>query len=342
MYLVLVAAALIAGCLLAVQASVNQQLYKAVGTPYGASTVQLSIAAVVLTVLAAATGVLGALTAVPDVRPGWLLLGGLASPLYITAGILLFPRLGALTAVGLFVTGQVFASLLLDTFAWLAVPREPLSAGLVLGAAAVVAGITVVVRAQQRAVQPATVSVAAQPDASTGSGASGRTSPPGAPPPPTRSTSSGLTGWVALGLVAGGVLPVQGAVNAQLQRQIDAPMAVGAISFIVATLAIAAVLVVLLAYGGRTPTPQLRPLAAMPWWGWLGGACAAAYVTATFLLIPAIGAAVTVALTVAGQQLASAAIDQNGWFGMPRRRLTWLRGLGLGLLLAGSVLVQLA
>lgn len=65
-------------------------------------------------------------------------------------------------------------------------------------------------------------------------------------------------------------------------------------------------------------------------------------VTATFLLIPTIGAAVTVALTVTGQQLASALIDQFGLFRMPRRPLTTPRVGGLTLLIAGSVLVQLS
>jgi transporter family-2 protein len=79
----------------------------------------------------------------------------------------------------------------------------------------------------------------------------------------------------------------------------------------------------------------------MPWWGWLGGACAAGYVTGTFLLIPAIGAAVTVALTVTGQQLAAAAIDSRGWLQLSRRPFTARRGTGLVLLIAGSLLIQL-
>jgi transporter family-2 protein len=80
----------------------------------------------------------------------------------------------------------------------------------------------------------------------------------------------------------------------------------------------------------------------MPWWGWLGGLCAAGYVTGTFLLIPVIGAAVTVALTVTGQQLASAAVDARGWFRLSRRRFTAVCGAGLFLLVAGSLLVQLS
>ena len=146
--------------------------------------------------------------------------------------------------------------------------------------------------------------------------------------------------WIALGLIAGAVLPIQGAINANLREDLDAPIAVGMFSFIVASLAIALVLLVLLALR-RTPTPQVRPLAKMPWWGWLGGACAATYVVATFMLIPEIGAATTVALTVTGQQLLSAVIDNFGLFRMPRRPLTSRRVTGLVLLIAGSVLVQL-
>lgn len=111
-------------------------------------------------------------------------------------------------------------------------------------------------------------------------------------------------------------------------------------SFLVAALTITAVLVVLRALR-RTVAPRW-PSRAMPWWGWLGGLCAAAYVTGTFLLIPAIGAAVTVALTVTGQQLASAAVDARGWFRLPHRPLTGVRAGGLVLLVAGSLLVQLS
>jgi bacterial/archaeal transporter family-2 protein len=313
----LLATALLVGCLLAVQTSANLQLSAAVKTPYGASTVQLIVATVSLTVVAVAVGTIGAVSLVPDVT-WWHLLGGLASPLYITSGILLFPRLGALAAVGLFVTGQVLASLCLDLFGLVGVPRRPLTIGIALGVVAVLVGITLIIR--QRT--PTGRSV----------GAMARTA---APPV----ALSGMS-WIALGVVAGAALPIQGAVNAKLRADLDAPVSVAMISFIVATITIAIVLVIMLALR-RTPMPQLAPLGAMPWWGWLGGLCAAAYVTATFLLIPEIGAATTVALTVTGQQLFSAVIDNFQLFRMPRRVLTGRRVAGLTLLVAGSTLVQL-
>jgi transporter family-2 protein len=307
----LLAAALLIGCLLAVQASVNLQLNKAVGTPYGASTVQLSVATGLLVVLAAVTGALGALGKLPDVE-WWHLLGGLASPLYITSGILLFPRLGALAAVGLFVTGQMFASLVLDLGGLFGLEKRSLSPGIALGALAVLVGIIVIIKGQKAS------------------------APPGAP----KMSSAGRIGWIVLGIVAGGVLPVQGAINAKLRAGLDAPITVAAFSFAVATLTIAVVLLVL-RLTGKTPKLQMAPLKTMPWWGWLGGACAAGYVTGTFLLIPEIGAAVTVALTVTGQQLTSALIDHRGLFRLPTRLLTAPRLSGLGLLLAGSLAIQL-
>ncbi|MFJ5937269.1 DMT family transporter [Streptomyces sp. NPDC093071] len=312
MHTALLAAALLVGCLLAVQASVNLQLNSAVGTPYGASTIQLGVATGLLVVLAVVAGALGALGKLPDVEP-WQLLGGLASPLYITSGILLFPRLGALATVGLFVTGQMFASLALDLFGLLGLERKDLGVGIALGALAVLAGIVVIIRGMRAA------------------------APAGAP----AMSSAGRVGWPALGIVAGGVLPVQGAVNAQLRARLQEPLTVAVISFAVATFTIAVVLLVLCATR-RTPKPKIAPLKKMPWWGWLGGACAAAYVTGTFLLIPSIGAAVTIALTVTGQQLTSALIDHKGLFKLPQRSLTTPRTLGLALLIAGSLTIQLA
>lgn len=293
-----------------------------------------------LLVLATGAGALGAVRLVPDV-PAWLLLGGLASPLYITSGILLFPRLGALAAVGLFVTGQMFASLALDVFGLLGVPDKALTGGIVTGAVAVLGGITLIIRGQRASASaaPCARSATSAPAASAGSGGGG--APALAPVRARRAMWTGRSGWTGLGVVAGAGLPLQGAVNAQLRARLEAPLTVAVVSFTVATLAIAAVLVVLLAVRA-TPVPQVRPLARMPWWGWLGGACAAAYVTATFLLIPEIGAATTVAVTVAGQQLASALIDGRGLFRMPQRALTPARLLGLLLLVAGSALVQLA
>jgi bacterial/archaeal transporter family-2 protein len=297
------------GGMLALQAAANVQLSAATGSTFGASTLQLGIAAALLLAAAAAAGTLGAFELVAGAEP-WELLGGLGSAVYITAGILLFPRLGAVVSVGLFIAGQMLGSLALDGFGWLGVSPEPLTAAVLLGAGAVVVGAALIVGAQTgaRAVE----------------GAMRERAP-----------------WLALALLAGAVLPVQGAVNAQLRAEMDAPATVGAFSFLVATAAMALVLAGSLALAGA-PTPRAAPLRRVPWWGWLGGLSGAGYVTSVFLLIPEIGTAATIALTVAGQQVASLLVDRYGLFRLPRRPLPPVRLAGVATLLLGVTLIQLS
>jgi transporter family-2 protein len=297
------------GGMLALQAAANVQLSTATGSPFGASALQLGIAATLLLAAAAAAGTLGAFQLVADAEP-WQLVGGLGSAVYITAGILLFPRLGAVVSVGLFIAGQMLGSLALDGFGWLGVSREPLTAAALLGAAAVVVGAALIVRAQAdaRGIEGAVRERAA---------------------------------WLALALLAGAALPVQGAVNAGLRAELDAPATVGAFSFLVATVAMVLVLAGSMALAGAS-APRTAPLRRVPWWGWLGGLSGASYVTAVFLLIPEIGTAPTIALTVAGQQVASVLVDRYGLFRLPRRPLPAVRLAGVATLLGGVALIQLS
>jgi transporter family-2 protein len=302
-------ALLLVGALSALQAAANVQLSAAIRSPFAASTLQLAIGTALMLVVALPLGALAALGPVGGVTP-WHLVGGVGSAVYITAGILLFPRLGAVVAVGLFIAGQMLASLLLDGFGWLGVEREALDAAAVLGAAAIVAGGYLIVRAQ----------------------AGGR---------PLESAARGSRGWLALGLAAGAALPIQGAINAQLRGDLDEPLAVGAVSFTVATVTMGLTLAAALSLA-HAPRPQLDGLSGLPWWGWLGGLVGASYVTSVFVAIPQIGASATIALTVAGQQLASVLVDRYGLLRLPRRPIPAIRLAGVVILLAGVVLIQLA
>jgi transporter family-2 protein len=288
--------ALLAGALLTVQASANLQLSKQTGNPFVASTLQLAVGTGALAALATAAGIRGALGLIPGVT-WWHLLGGLGSAIYITSAILLFPRLGAVVSVGLFIAGQMLASIALDAFGFLGVVPRPLSA--------------IIVRAQE-----------------TGAGATdGRRPVPG------------RLRWVILALIGGAVLPIQGAVNALLRGDLRSPVAAGLISFAVATVAMALLLVpvVRLQNGAK---PDLGALSKVPWWGWLGGLCGAIYVTTVFTAIPLIGAAVVVGVTVAGQQVVSVLFDRYGLMRLPRRPVTATRLAGVTLLLAGVASIQ--
>jgi bacterial/archaeal transporter family-2 protein len=296
--LVAVPLLLAVGALLALQAGANVQLSAALANPVSASALQLTIGAGLLIALAAVVGSLGAAGELADAE-AWHLVGGLGSAIYITAGILLFPRLGAVATVGLFITGQMLASLLLDGTGALGVSREPVDAAAVAGGAAVLAGVVLIVRAQ--------------------GGAAAR----GAR-------------WIALALIAGAALPVQGAINARLRADLGAPITAGAWSFVVAATA----MLVVLALAARRPRVRLDRLESVPWWGWLGGLCGATYVTSVFLLIPEIGVAPTIALTVAGQQIASVFVDRHGLLRLPRRPISRGRVVGILTLLAGVAMLS--
>jgi transporter family-2 protein len=303
---VFVPISLLAGGLLAVQAGANTQLSKATASPFVATTIQVVIAGALLLVIAAATGTLAAFGDLPS-APWWHVTGGIATAIYVASTIMLFPRLGAVVSVGLFIAGQMLASLGLDAFGVLGVPHEPLGAVTILGSLAVFAGAAGIVFGQKDALQELPFS---------------------------------KLGWILLALFAGGVLPVQGAINGLLRSDIGAPFAVGSISFAVATVAMGVVLLInsVLTDG---PGPQLSGLAKMPWWGWLCAICGATYVTTMFTAMPAIGTAATVGLTVAGQQIASLFVDRYGWFRLPKREISRLRLGGVALLLIGVALIQI-
>lgn len=297
---------LVAGGLLAVQAGANTQLSKATGSPFAATTIQVVIAVALLLVVAAATGTIFAIRGLPAV-PWWHATGGIATAIYVASTILLFPRLGAVVTVGLFITGQMLASLGLDTFGVLGVPRQPADAATIIGTIAVLVGAAAIVFGQKDA---------------------------------TRELSVSKLGWILLALLAGAVLPVQGAINGLLRHDIGAPFVVGTISFAVATLSMVLALLATLVVTDA-PKPQLSGLARMPWWGWLGAFCGATYVTTVFTAIPVIGTAAAVGLTVAGQQIASLFVDRYGWFRLPQREISALRTAGVALLLIGVGVIQM-
>jgi transporter family-2 protein len=298
---------LMAGSLLAVQAGANTQLSKATGSPFAATLLQLSVGAIALILIALVTGTIVTVTALRTV-PWWHAIGGTASAFYVVSTILLFPRLGAVVSVGLLIAGQMLASLALDGFGLLGIAAKPIGAQSLVGTLAVLTGTAAIVFGQ------------------TGT---------------TREISGPALGWTALALIAGAVLPIQGAVNGLLRADIGAPFTVGAVSFVVATLAMAAALVVAISFTEQ-PQPHLHKLPEMPWWGWLGGFAGAIYVTTVFTAIPVIGTAATVGLTVAGQQLASVLVDRYGWFRLPVRPVSALRLGGVALLLAGVAIIKMS
>jgi bacterial/archaeal transporter family-2 protein len=141
--------------------------------------------------------------------------------------------------------------------------------------------------------------------------------------------------FLLIALLAGALLPVQAGVNLQLRVLLGHPLAATLVSFVVGTLGLAAVVSAL-----RVPLPIGAAWARSEWWHWLGGMLGAVYILVTIIVAPRLGAATLVAALVAGQMVASLALDQFGWVGFAEHPITPLRLAGAALIVGGVVLVQ--
>lgn len=140
---------------------------------------------------------------------------------------------------------------------------------------------------------------------------------------------------VGLAMLAGALVALQGGINNTLRSYVRAPIGAALISF-----AVGFVVLCLLLLGHGEGLPSGEELASVPWWGYLGGPCGAVGVGGTILLVPRLGAAMTVALSITGQMLMSLVLDAGGLLGVPERPLSGERLLGALVVVAGAVLIS--
>ena len=113
--------------------------------------------------------------------------------------------------------------------------------------------------------------------------------------------------YALLALVAGALLPLQALINARLGHATAGGLFASGVSFLVGTVALAAVLVVM-----RPTLPSAEAMLRLPPWIWTGGLIGAAFVVVATLAVPRIGAASLIALVVLGQMVAALLLDRYG------------------------------
>jgi transporter family-2 protein len=135
-----------AGAALPVQFSINAVLRGFVGGPAVAATISFfggTLALIVVALVLRESWPLGEAVAR---APGWAWVGGLLGALYVLATIVVIPRLGAATTVGLILAGQVLASIIIDHFGLIRVPVHELNISRLAGAVLIVIGVALVQR----------------------------------------------------------------------------------------------------------------------------------------------------------------------------------------------------
>jgi bacterial/archaeal transporter family-2 protein len=142
-------------------------------------------------------------------------------------------------------------------------------------------------------------------------------------------------GLLLLAVIAGAVVPFQSAINANLGRGLGHPLWATLASLLVSIVVLLPVMLAL-----RLPLPSLGFISKAPLWMWTGGAFGVCFISLALMLLPKLGASGFMALALAGQVVASLALDHFAMFGLVERQMTVSRGVGALLLVAGVVLIQ--
>lgn len=140
--------------------------------------------------------------------------------------------------------------------------------------------------------------------------------------------------FVVLALVAGALLAAQGPILARLALYAGGPIQAAIVAF---SIGLAALLAVCLLTGGTLPRPA--GIVRMPPWVWAGGLIGTGLLVLTLHAVPRIGVTTFAAAVVCGQLIAALAYDHVGAFGLELRRIDLRDLAGVGLLLAGLLLI---
>ncbi len=141
---------------------------------------------------------------------------------------------------------------------------------------------------------------------------------------------------IALAIVAGIFIPLQGAVNNRMAAVLsDSPMLASLISFAVGTLSLLAYVLI-----AGPPISSLAAARNAPWIAWTGGLLGAFFVSMTVMLVPRLGVALTFGVVVAGQMVFSVLMDHFGMLGLEQRPATLPRIIGILLILGGAFLIR--
>lgn len=141
---VLAIAALVAGALVPFQAGSNAVLGRALGHPLWATGTSLFISMIVLLPVMLVMRVPAPTIHQTTSLPLWAWFGGIAGVIYISAALILTPKLGATSFIVCVIAGQLIASLLIDHFGLMGLPVKTANIGRIGGVLLIFAGMLMV------------------------------------------------------------------------------------------------------------------------------------------------------------------------------------------------------
>ncbi|NUI94246.1 DMT family transporter [Staphylococcus borealis] len=140
-----------------------------------------------------------------------------------------------------------------------------------------------------------------------------------------------------LGIVAGMMVPIQTSINARLGRFTESTFYASTISFFIGSLFLFILNVI---FNPKLFDASFYSGHTIDYHWWVGGLLGVCFLTGNLLLLPRIGAALTVVMTVAGQIIMGVFIDTFGLLGASNHPFTLLKAVGILILLFGILLMN--
>lgn len=144
--LLLMGVAMLAAGVIPVQALVNGRLGQEVANPLLASLISFTGGTISLMILLVVSA--RGLPSVPEGAslPWYLFTGGLLGAVFVTAVLVLVPKIGTANVLAAAIVGQLLMSLIIDHFALLGVPQSSISLTKLAGCGLLVGGMLLIQR----------------------------------------------------------------------------------------------------------------------------------------------------------------------------------------------------
>lgn len=147
--------------------------------------------------------------------------------------------------------------------------------------------------------------------------------------------TSHLLMLLPLAMGVGIAMTIQTAINSQLREYLYSPLQAALLSFLVGTIALAAMV-----FFQPAEKPNLDTLQQIPWFLWLGGCLGGYAISVSIYTAPKLGFLTLSGLIIFGQIVTSMIVDQYGLLGTEKTPVNWQRLLG-GVVIFTGVLLTL-
>ncbi|POP74094.1 DMT family transporter [Pseudomonas syringae] len=144
--LTLILLSLLAGFAVPLQAGTNAKLGNLLGYPLWATAVSLLVSLVALIGVIIILNAPRPNLAAVQQGPWWIWMGGVAGVFYITAALLMAPRLGALNFLMAVLVGQLIVSVAIDYFGLIGFPKQSININKLIGVIVVIGGFLITTR----------------------------------------------------------------------------------------------------------------------------------------------------------------------------------------------------